>query len=299
MTLREALQSVTQTLINATIDDARMEAELLLSHVLSMSRTQIYTAPERELTPAETERLSSVVRRRLDREPTAYIIGQCRFYDLEFHIDHRVLIPRPETELLVEQAVELAHRLHDHRGQICVADIGTGCGAITVILALTLPEARIYATDVSPAALQLADKNCRRHAVDGRVELLCGNLLEPLPQPVDMIVANLPYVRNADLAALNPEIRDFEPEIALAGGEDGLDRIREMLKQMPAKLNDDACLLLEIGYGQGDAVTSLIKERFPHADIELVPDLGGIDRVLKVALQSAADSSQRSDRGKE
>jgi len=299
MTLREALQSVTQTLINATIDDARVEAELLLGHVLNMSRTQIYTAPERELTATETEHLSSVVRRRLDREPAAYIIGQCRFYDLEFDVDPRALIPRPETELLVEQAVELARHMHEPGRQISIADIGTGCGAIAVILALTLPDARIYATDVSRSALQLAERNCRRHGVDARIHLLAGDLLEPLPQPVNIIVANLPYVRNADLATLSPEIRDFEPEIALAGGEDGLDRIREILEQMPAKLNDDACLLLEIGYGQGDAVTSLIKERFPQATIELTPDLGGIPRVVMVVLQSSAGNRRNSDRGKE
>ncbi len=284
MTLREALQSVTQALVNATVDDARAEAELLLGHVVSISRTQLYTAPERKLTPAETERLSSVVRRRLDREPAAYIVGQCLFYDLEFHVDHRVLIPRPETELLVEQALELARRLYHPGSRISIADIGTGCGAIAVSLAQALPEATVYAIDVSPSALQVTETNCRRHAVDGRVELLCGNLLEPLPQPVDMIVANLPYVTTDDLAALSLEIRRFEPGIALAGGQDGLDKIREMLEQMPSKLEEEACLLLEIGQGQADAVTSLVEGHLPQADVELIPDLGGIPRVVKAIL---------------
>jgi release factor glutamine methyltransferase len=297
MTLREALQSVTQALLYATIDDARTEAELLLGHVLSMSRTQIHTAPERELTPGETERLSSVVRRRLDREPAAYIIGQCRFYDFEFQVDRRVLIPRPETELLVERAVELARRLYPPGSRLSIADIGTGCGAIAVSLARALPEARVYAIDVSPSALQVAETNCRRNAVDSRVELLCGNLLEPLPQPVDMIVANLPYVTTDDLAALSPEIRHFEPVIALSGGEDGLDIIRKMVEQAPSKLAGDACLLLEVGYGQGDAVTSLVRARFPQATIELTPDLGGIPRVVTVALRSSVRDRRNSDRG--
>ncbi len=299
MTLRKALQSITRTLSDATIDNARVEAELLVGHVLSMSRTQLYTAPERELTPAETEHLAGLVRRRLDREPTPYILGHCRFYGTEVHVDERALIPRPETELLVEKAVEIAGRLHDPGRQISIADIGTGCGAIAVSLALALPEAGIYATDISAPALEVARKNCRRYGVDDRVRLLAGNLLEPLPHPVDMIVANLPYVRSADLAALSREIRDFEPTMALDGGEDGLDIIREMLEQVPSKLNDRGCMLLEIGAGQAGAVTSLVDAHFPHADVELVPDLAGIPRVVTVVPRKRVTGRRGLEKGKE
>ena len=289
MILREALQSATQTLHKAGIVDASVEAELLLGHVLGMSKTQIYTEPERNLTSTETERLWRLVQRRLDHEPAAYILRNCEFYGIDFDIDYHTFIPRPETELLVEEAVELAHRISHQGKQITIADVGTGCGVIAVSLALALPQAKIYATDISAPALQVAEMNCCRHGVNSQVELLQGNLLEPLPQPVDMIVANLPYIKSCEFKDLSPEIRKFEPMMALVGGEDGLDKIQQMLEQMPGKLSThcgrcSAYFLLEIGQGQGEMVTSLISSYFPQAGIELISDLGGIERVAKVGL---------------
>jgi release factor glutamine methyltransferase len=282
--LREALQSTNRTLRRAGIADASVETELLLGHVLGMSKTQLYTKPERVLTSAETENLCHLVQRRLEHEPTAYILGHCEFYGVDFCIDHHTFIPRPETELLVEKAVDLAHRISCPGKQITVADVGTGCGAIAISLALALPQAKIYATDISASALRIAEINCHRHAVDSQVELLQGNLLEPLPQPVDMIVANPPYIRSCEFGDLSQEIVSFEPTIALAGGEDGLDKIQQMLEQMATKLNYGAYFLLEIGQGQGEMVTSLIKNCFPQANIELFSDLGGIERMVKVWL---------------
>jgi len=283
--LREALQSAIQTLLGAGIADASVEAELLLGHVLGMSKTQLYTEPEKSLTSAETKHLWSLVQRCLDHEPTAYILGHCEFYGIDFRIDCHTFIPRPETELLVEQAVELAQCISHLGKQITIADIGTGCGAIAISLALALPQAKIYATDISTLALQVAGMNCRRHAVSSQVELLQGNLLEPLSQPVDMIVANLPYIKSCEFRDLSPEVRNFEPTTALAGGEDGLGKIQQILEQMPGKLNYGGCFLLEIGQGQGRMVTSLIKSYFPQASMELISDLGGIERVVKVGLQ--------------
>jgi len=282
--LREALQSATQTLLRAGIADASVEAELLLGHVLGMSKTQLYTEPERSLTSAETKHLWSLVQRCLDHEPTAYILGHCEFYGIDFYIDPHTFIPRPETELLVEQAVELVHRISHQGKQIAIADVGTGCGAIAISLALALPQAKIYATDISTLALQVAGMNCRRHAVSSRVELLQGNLLEPLSQPVDMIVANLPYIKDCEFKDLSPEIRKFEPTTALSGGEDGLDKIQQILEQMPGRLSHGGCFLLEIGQGQGRVVTSLIRNYFLQVSIELISDLGGIERVVKVGL---------------
>jgi release factor glutamine methyltransferase len=285
MILRDALQSATQTLLRASIPDAFIEAELLLGHVLRMSKTQLHTEPERGLTLAEAEQLWHLVERRLDREPTAHILGHCEFYGIDFYVDHNTFIPRPETELLVEEAVEFAGHISHRERQITIADIGTGCGAIAISLALALPRAKIYATDISAAALLVAERNCQRHAVFGQVELLPGNLLEPLPQPLDMIVANLPYIRDCEFKDLSPEITNSEPTIALAGGETGLDKIQRMLGQVPGKLNRGACFLLEIGQGQGDMMTSVIDSYFPQASIELISDLGGIDRVVKVIPQ--------------
>jgi len=283
--LREALQSVTQTLRRAGIADASVEAELLLGHILGMSKTQLYIEPERSLTSVETEHLCHLVRRRLDHEPAAYILGHCEFYGIDFCIDCHTFIPRPETELLVEKAVELASRISHQGKRITIADVGTGCGAIAISLALALPQAKIYATDISASALQVAEMNCRRHAVSSQVELLQGNLLEPLSQPVDMIVANLPYIKSCEFKDLSPEVRNFEPTTALAGGEDGLGKIQQILEQMPGKLNYGGCFLLEIGQGQGRMVTSLIKSYFPQASVELISDLSGIERVVKVGLQ--------------
>jgi release factor glutamine methyltransferase len=289
MILSEALQSTTQTLLRTRIDDASVEAELLLGHVLRMSKTQLYTEPERVLTSTETKHLWRLVQRRLDHEPAAYILGHCEFYGIDFYIDPHTFIPRPETELLVEKAVELAHRI-SHRGKrITMADVGTGCGAIAISLALALPQAKIYATDISASALRVAGINCRHHGVNSQVELLQGNLLEPLTQPVDMIVANLPYIKDREFKDLSPEIRNFEPTMALAGGEDGLDKIQQMLEQMLGKLRThrgwcSVCFLLEIGQGQGEMVTSLVKSYFPQASIELISDLGDIERVVKVGL---------------
>jgi release factor glutamine methyltransferase len=282
--LREALQSATQTLRRARIADASVEAELLLGHVLGMSKTQLYTEPEKSLTSAETKHLRSLVQRCLDHEPVAYILGHCEFYGIDFRIDSCTFIPRPETELLVEQAVEVAHRISHQGEQIAIADIGTGCGAIAISLALALSQVKIYATDISASALQVADMNCRRHAVSGQVELLQGNLLEPLSRPVDMIVANLPYIKDCEFKDLSPEIRKFEPMTALAGGENGLDKIQQILEQMPGKVSHGGFFLLEIGQGQGIVITSLIKSYFPQASIELTSDLGGIERVAKCGL---------------
>jgi release factor glutamine methyltransferase len=289
--LSQALQSITQTLRGARIDYASVEAELLLGHVLAMSRTGLYTEPGRRLTSAEAERLRDLVRRRLDGEPAAYILGHCEFYGIDFYVDSGTLIPRPETELLVEEALELAHRISHQGKRTIIADIGTGCGAIAISLALALPRAKIYATDISPSALKIAEANCRRHGVNGRVELLQGNLLEPLSRSVDVIVANLPYVKDCEVADLSPEIREYEPTIAWAGGRDGLDKIREMLEQMQAKRSaypgeGPAYLLLEIGQGQGEMVTSLLNDCFPQASIGLISDPGGIERVVKVGLQA-------------
>ena len=284
MILGEALQSATQTLLRKGIDDASAEAEILLGSVLGMSKTRLYTEPERALTSEEISQLWSLIQRRLDHEPTAYILGHCEFYGIDLLVDCHTFIPRPETELLVEQAVELADCISRPGKGITIADVGTGCGAIAVSLALALPQAKIYATDISVQALQVAETNCQRHAVGNQVELLQGNLLEPLSQPVDMIVANLPYIKDCEFKDLSPEIMDFEPMSALAGGLDGLDEIQRMLEQMPGKLSREGCFLLEVGQGQGRGVTSLVKSQFPQADIELVSDLGGVERVVKVIL---------------
>jgi release factor glutamine methyltransferase len=284
MTSNKALHLVTNMLSAAKIDDACFEAELLLRHLLGISKAQLYCEPERMLTEEEMINLQYLVKRRLSHEPAAYILRCCEFYGIDFYIDQRALIPRPETELLVEEAIRFAHYHSSSGDKLIVADVGTGSGVVAISLAIALPEARIYAMDISASALQVANINCQCHQVNEQVTLLHGDLLGPLPEPVNVIVANLPYIKNGELKTLSPEITNFEPMIALDGGEDGLDRIRSLLDQTLGKIRPQGCLLLEIGQEQEEMVKSLIHNRFPKAMIQLIPDLGGVERVVKVTI---------------
>lgn len=285
MILSQALHSVNHTLSRAKIDEAPTEAELLLRHALGISKVQLYSEPERPLNTKERKRLQHLVQRRLLHEPTAYISRSCQFYGIDFYIDYRALIPRPETELLVEETIEFAHRRFASENEFLIADIGTGSGVIGISLALALPKARVYATDISSSALEVADINRRHHnQVSNRVKLLQGNLLDPLPEPVNIIVANLPYIKNCELWTLSPEIVNFEPIIALASGEDGLDKINCLLHQTSGKIRPGGCIFLEVGQNQDKAVSSIANGQFPQAAIELIRDLGGTNRVVKVML---------------
>jgi len=286
MTVTQALQLAVQTLQQMKTENPFIEAELLLSYVVERSRTQIYTEPEKKLTGAEIKKLRYLLWRRLNHEPIQYILKQCEFYGLAFYVDYGVLIPRPETEILVDEAIRFSRSLHQHKEQLRIADVGTGSGVIAICLALALPNAKIYATDISTSALRIARINCVRHKVDERIELLQGNLLEPLTQPVDIVVANLPYVKESEFANLAPEITRFEPDIALLGGESGLEKIRQLVKQIPGRLNQDGGFLLEIGEGQGETVRSMVRNYFPQATIHLIPDLSGIDRVVRVEMRN-------------
>jgi release factor glutamine methyltransferase len=276
LTLKEALRRARDILAENNIEDAPLEGELLLRHTLKISRVQLYIDLEKELAPRQEETFRHLLERRLNGEPAAYITGRREFYGLDFEVNPAVLIPRPESELLVEEALSIAR---NHTLSI-IADIGTGSGAIAVSLAVNLPQAVIYATDISAAALKVARLNCRKHGVAGRVRLLEGNLLEPLPEPVDIIVANLPYVRKSELN-LEPE-----PPLALDGGADGIEVIKRLCRQAGGKLKSGGYLLLEIGQGQREAVTAILHNIFPGGTIGVFPDLVGIDRVVSLNLSA-------------
>ena len=285
MTVKQALSRAREILVTNNIDDAPLESEILLRHVLNITRVQLYLDIDRELSPEQEESFWQLIRRRLDHEPAAYITGHCEFYGLDFYVDPRVLIPRSGTELLVEEAIKFTgkHSTRKRRPYL-IAEVGTGSGAIAVTLARHLPQAKIYASDISAPALEVAAINCRRHRVENQIKLLSGDMLEALPEPVDLIVANLPYIRDREMEELSPEIQVFEPRIALAGGEDGLDRVRQLCRQVSDKLHPGGCLLLEIGLGQGEAITAFLRNLYPSAKIKLIPDLNGIDRVVSLTL---------------
>ena len=278
MNRRQALAYARRTLADNNIEDASLESEILLKHVLGINRVQLYADLDRDFIPSYKKALNRLLERRVQGEPSAYITGHREFYGLDFRVDRNALIPRPETELLVEKAIRLTKSQAISR----IADIGTGCGAIAVSLAVNLPGMTIYATDVSVPALELARSNCRRHGVTDRIVLLQGDMLEPLPEPVDLIIANLPYVRESDLPPNGP--LSFEPELALNGGEDGLDSIRVLCRQAGNKLRSQGFILLEIGQGQTDAAAILLQEIFPSARIEVECDLAGIERVVSLCL---------------
>jgi len=275
VTLKQALARARGILDANNIENVPLECELLLRQALKISRVQLYLELDSELSPKQEEAFWNLIKRRLAHEPTAYIIGHREFYGLDFYVNPSVLIPRPESELLVEKALSLAQS----HNMSTVADIGTGCGAIAISLALNLPHTKIYATDTSALALEVALINCQKHGVVNRIHLLHGDMLNPLPEPVDLIVANLPYVKEAEINA-----GGFEPALALSGGVDGLEKIRQLCRQVNNKLQPTGYLLLEIGQGQGRTVTTLLRSLFPRAKIEVVPDLGGIDRVVSLYL---------------
>ncbi len=283
MTLMQALQHYTHVFSSNGISDSHIEARSLISYITQKSAVEIYTQPDQVLDKEVETSLKTLVERRLRREPSAYIVKHREFYGIDFHVDSRVLIPRPETELLVDSALAFA-KSNGRSGRLTIADIGTGCGAIAISLALSLPQCKIYATDISPLALQIAELNCQRLAVSRQITLLQGDLLEPIPESVDLIVANLPYIKNSQVESLDPEISMFEPRIAIDGGESGLYQISRLLDKVEQKINYPGCVLLEFGQDQQEEISNLVRHHFRKAVLEFMPDLNGVKRVVQIGL---------------
>lgn len=282
--IREALGAAVDGLSAAGIEDPRLDAELLLCEATGWDRAHLAANPEAEIAPAAARRFGETVRRRLRREPVAYILGRRGFRQIELAVDPRVLIPRPETELLVELALEVRPRT--------VLDIGTGSGAIALAIADELPECAVTATDTSAGALEVARANAERLGLAGRVELIDGTL-PPEPAEFDLILANLPYVGEAEWGSLEPEVTEWEPREALLAGPDGLDAIRIAVPALVRALcgrssfryaDESATSVapvvgLEVGEGQAAAVGELLGEA-GFGSVETRRDLAGIERVV-------------------
>jgi release factor glutamine methyltransferase len=253
---------------------------------LGITPAQLYSNPEYVLNPNEYKNLISLLDRRRNHEPTSYLTGQREFYGIKLTVNSNVLIPRPETELLVEQSIETIKQNPRYlNGEtVSIADIGTGSGAISIGIASNIANIKIYAVDISQKALNIARLNINKHGLDDKIITLHGNLLDSLPEPVDLIVANLPYIKESDIDGLIPEIKYFEPYIALNGGHDGIDRIRELLFNSSYYLNDDGCILLEIGQGQHPVIKEFLYLYFDKVNYILTDDFSGIPRILKVYL---------------
>ncbi len=255
-----------------------LEAQVLASASLHQSRAWVIAHPEATLTPEQIKTLDEMLERLLCREPLAYILGKAEFYNLEFDITPAVLIPRPETELLVETALAW---LRAHPSRRLAIDVGTGSGIIAVTLAKHIPDLRMVATDASDAALQVAHHNADRHNVNGRIRLVHTYLLEGVSGPLDLVCANLPYIPTAKLDQL--DVARFEPRSALDGGPEGLSLIGELLAHLPNKLVPGGLALFEIEAGQEQSTTMLAQDAFPRAEVSVLPDLAGHPRLLRVA----------------
>ena len=267
--VREALLAATGAFTAAGIDAPRLDAELLLAEATGWDRAQLAAEPEAGIEPAAARRFAEMVRRRIRREPVAYILGRKGFRDIELAVDPRVLIPRPESELLVE----IAGELEPHT----VLDVGTGSGAIALTVARELPECEIIATDTSDSALELARENAERLGLAGRVTFERGTV--PPGRRFDLILANLPYVREEEIASLQPEIRDYEPRQAVVAGTEGLEAIAVVAAAAGAALTDRGGLALEVGAGQAGAVAELLVD-LGFMQVEGRQDLAGIPRVV-------------------
>ena len=279
-TIGQSLREAEAVLKEAGVDSPGLDAELLLAFVLGTQRTFLHKERDYILSPGEWEHLWWLIRRRSQREPLAYIIRKKEFWSLDFEINPSALIPRPETETLVETAIKAASALG---GKIKLLELGTGCGAIAIALAKELKEAKLWATDHSKRALALAKKNARRHLVDERITFLKGDLFKPVAHRrrfFDIILSNPPYVPSGQIEGLAPEIRDYEPISAIDGGEDGLRFHRRITEGAPRFLKPGGFLLLEIGDGQEEAVAELVRSRGAFSNPEFKADLRGSLRVV-------------------
>ncbi|MBC2709919.1 MAG: peptide chain release factor N(5)-glutamine methyltransferase [Desulfosarcina sp.] len=265
---------------NHQVGNARSEAEILLAHTLDIRRIDIYLNYDQPLCEDELKRFKSLIRRRVDSEPVAYITGIREFWSLELAVNPSVLIPRPETECLVEAVLPF---LDDHAGsQKRVLEMGTGSGAIIIALAHEHPEHRYVAMDRSAAALPMARRNARKHKVDHRIDWFCGDwdaALVPDRNMFDLIVSNPPYIRSRDMNGLQPEIRNHEPKMALDGSGDGLKCIRRIIESAHRYLRAGGLVALEMGYDQKMDTQSIAREAGQYGPPRIIKDYSGHDRV--------------------
>jgi release factor glutamine methyltransferase len=295
--VRAALKEGMARLRAAQVPSHTLATELLLMHALGRDRTWLYTHPEAALEPADTEKYLGLIARRAAGEPTQYLTGKQEFWGLEFEVTPAVLIPRPETEHVMEVALARlgprGFKIHLDSGlpreKLRIADVGTGSGCLAVALAYELPHAEIFATDISAAALEVAQRNATRHNVDDRIHFLETNLLDGLTDRVgssdaksrnfDLIVSNPPYVAREEGAQLQREVRDHEPHAALFGGPTGVEMYARLIEEAGSLLRSGGILVLELGYNSAEHVREILAEQKRWTNITLTNDLAGIPRV--------------------
>lgn len=284
-TIIELIKWTTDFLQKHNIKSPRLESEVLLSHALNTNRLQLYLDFEKPIPSSELVNFRGIVKRRAKREPLAYIVGKREFWSLDFKVTRDVLIPRPDTELLVEttlKTIEEERGKRDNHSWIPqIVDLGTGCGNIAISLAKELKDCQIYACDQSEKALKIAKENAVNHSTENIISFFKGDLLEPLEQlKVDFIVSNPPYIKATDIPFLSPEVCNYEPHLSLDGGEDGLHYYKELFNKAPEYLIQGGYLIMEMGFGQKDAINDLLGKQLAFQKLQFAKDLAGIDRVV-------------------
>ena len=284
--LRSSINWGVSVLKDRGIDTSRLDAEVLLAKALESERLRLFVERERELNEEESQRFTSFVQRRTLREPVSYIVGEKEFWSLNFRVRRGVLIPRPETEFLVEAALETVKEAYpekdSRRERMTILDLGTGSGNIAVVLAKEIENSHILAVDSSDRAVEVAKENIDLHSVRDQVFLMKADFCHPLcfqKNTFDIIISNPPYIPTNEIKSLLPDVKDFEPVVSLDGGSDGLELIRQITRRAPHYLKDGGSLLLEIGKGQKENVVKILEEN-SFDDIRTKRDLTGIERVV-------------------
>jgi len=281
------LAYVQELLQSRGVVDAPLEASMLLEHITGFDRTTLLRDGRQPVHQSWIDELTLLVERRLRGEPVQYIIGNAWFYGRCFAVDPHVLIPRPETELLVETALRLLPRPNGHGATCRAVDVGTGSGVVAITIALEHPGVHLIATDVSIEALRLARANSVRHGVANTIQFCAMESLSGLRGSFELIVSNPPYVIHETVQSLQPEVRDYEPRVALDGGSDGLDVIRSLVDQSAGNMKDNGAIVLEVGEGQAEAVRALFERAHVWKDIQIVNDYAGIPRIVHARRETA------------
>jgi release factor glutamine methyltransferase len=289
-TVRRILEWTTQYFTRKNIDAPRLSAELLLAHVMGVPRIKLYTDYERPMTEQQLGAMRSLVQRAAEEEPIAYLTGRAHFFSLEFEVNRDVLIPRPDTETLVENVLQLARNQPGFEAPR-VLDLCTGSGCVAAAVAQHLKAANVLAVDLSPAAVEVARRNMQRLGLDARVVVEQGDLFEPLTrmvdrQPFHLILANPPYIPTGQVETLDRSVREYEPTQALDGGLDGLVIHRRILTEAPARLVPGGRVYLEIAFDQGELALRVAADHDAFDDVRILKDYGGRDRVLTARLKA-------------
>ncbi len=282
--IKDLLKVSTDYLKSKGIENPRLNAEVLLAHQLNLERIRLYLNFDKPLTGKELSGYRSLIKRRISLEPLQYITGTQEFWSLDFVVDRHVLIPRPETEIAVEQAIILAKTIaQDGNQSLQILDLGTGCGAISIALAKEIPEALICATDISEKALNLARSNALKHDVSDRLRFLQGDLWEPFLNDgclFDIVVSNPPYVTSGEYNDLSPDIRDNEPRLALDGGEDGMYYIKKIIKGAHDFMNPGGWIILEMAPGQTQEALTIMDQTGDYEKMARIKDYSRSYRVV-------------------